>query len=278
MNLQSETNSPAGAAGDPQPEGRPRALNPAKRSEIIELISDGLGLEQAARLVQCSVRTIRREMKRDPEFGAEVRRSEKFAQINPLRALQRMIHHNWRVAAWLLERLFPERFGRRPQANAFGARQARQLLNEVLQTVHAEVYDTAQRDRIDGRIRAAFEYRIQVYCTRKRSSAGLRQATEWFNLKEASPDPLADFGLPNLDVTSNSLRQATAAAQPQIPEPNSSKRRTAPPERPLTMNELLQDFIDELSADPLSPVPPPKQPKTPNVAPTASPADKTPKN
>lgn len=156
MNPQSTFNSPA-ATENPQPEGRPRALNPAKRSEIIELISDGLGLEQAARLVQCSVRTIRREMKRDPEFGAEVRRSEKFAQINPLRALQRVIHHNWRAAAWLLERLFPERFARRPQASAFGARQARQLLNEVLQIMNAELYDTAQRDRIDGRIRAAFE-------------------------------------------------------------------------------------------------------------------------
>jgi hypothetical protein len=188
-----------------------------------------------------------------------------------------MIHHNWRVAAWLLERLFPERFGRRPQTSPFGAKQARQLLNEVLQIVHAEMYHTAQRNRIDGRIRAAFEYRIQVYCSRKRSSAGLRQAIEWFNLKEASPDPLADFGLrtSDLDATSNSIRKATTATQPPIPEPKSPKRRTAAPERHLTMNELLQDLIDELSPDSKAPVPSAKQAKTPSVGPSASPADKT---
>jgi len=282
MNAQSTVASPA-PAENPQPEGRPRVLNDSKRSEILELISDGLDLQQAARHVRCSIRTIRREMKRDPGFGSEVRRSEKFAQVNPLQAMQRAVHHNWRAAAWLLERMFPERFAKRPAASAIGAKQARQLLNDVLEIVNAEIHDTGQRGRIDARIRAAFEYRIQVYCARKRSSAGLRRATEWFEKKDQSTDLPADFGplTPDLDAIRNLLGTPTKANFSRAPKSDSSKRRAASPRQSPTMTEVLQDFIDQQNAEPRSPLPPnvktvsPPQATTSCVTPNVQPEDKT---
>ncbi len=291
MNPQYETTAPA-AADKPQSQfrnpqsesstGRPRALNDAKRSEIIQLIADGLGLEHAARHVGCSIRTIRREMKRDPDFGNELRRSEKYAQLNPLGAIQHAIRRNWRAAAWLLERLFPERFARQPQTSALGARQARQLLNEVLHIVQAEVIDAAQRGRVDGRIRAAFEYRIHVYCSRKRSKAGLNRAIEWFVRKDEQHDPLADLGLftcsPN--AIHNPSRMPADATEPPTPKAGQSKRRT--PQTSLPMSEAFQALIDQLKVDLKVPLPremkpsaEPQQGKSQMVSPGASPVDKT---
>jgi hypothetical protein len=247
-NPQSASSSQA-AAENPQSPGRPRSLDDSKRDEIIELLSGGFDLESAARQVRCSVRTIRREMKRDPLFAKEVRRSTNFALQNPLGALQHALHTNWRVAAWLLERLFPERFARRPQTTAFGKRQARQLLNEVLRIVDAAVIDPSQRDRLDGRIRATFEYFTHVYCERKRSKAALRQAVELFEKKGEHCDPWADLKClaPDFKATPNPIRDPEIAKQPSPDAANPMRAATRPgPFK--NLSEAFQDLIDDLKA------------------------------
>ena len=250
MNPQSETNFPT-QAGNPKSEGRPRALNDLKRRQICDLTAEGLNLQQAARHVQCSTRTIRREMRRNPEFGDEVRRNENFAQINPLSALQRAVHHNWRAAAWLLERLFPDRFARKPRTSAFGKRQVRQLLDEVLQIVRDDLIDTSHRERIDGRIRAAFEYRMHVYCKPKRSSVGLRQAIEWIERGDKQRGPLDEFSypVPDLSVNLNPATAPTPDAQVKQPKPRTFRSRQENQEL-ANLSEVVRCLLDELSTKP----------------------------
>jgi hypothetical protein len=196
-NPQSERSSPA-AAGNPQSKtrarGRPFALDDAKRREICALVAGGCSLNEAARYVRCSLKTIRREMRRNPDFHEQFRRSEMFAQLAPLRAMQQAAGTHWRAAAWMLERAYPDRFARRNPA-AFSAGQARSLLNEVLQIVRSEVHDTFQHERIEKRLRATFEYTIRTACDIRRSSDDLRRAIRFFEEKDRLNDPLAAFGI-----------------------------------------------------------------------------------
>src|SRR6478609_8737298 len=96
---------PANAADEPAsntapPEklssrGRPRALDDAKRREICALIAGGCGLREAARYVRCNINTIRREAERNPDFDERLRRSETYAQLSPLRAMQHAVGTHW---------------------------------------------------------------------------------------------------------------------------------------------------------------------------------------
>ena len=93
--------------------GRPRTLDDVKRREIIALISTGYGMPGAAKYIGCAPNTIRREARRDAEFGQQLRDAEKQARLRPLKAIRRKAHTHWRAAAWLLERTEPEKYGKK---------------------------------------------------------------------------------------------------------------------------------------------------------------------
>jgi hypothetical protein len=96
--------------------GRPRSLDPARCSEICALVAAGHRLAAVARLMGCSVKTIRRQARRDQQFASELKTAELAACNDPLRLVKRAAADNWRAAAWLLERTDPDRFARQPPA------------------------------------------------------------------------------------------------------------------------------------------------------------------
>lgn len=273
MNVQSETSSP-GAANNPQPEtssppaagkqrsrrrnpkldGRPRRLDDAKRQIVCAMISSGCGLRDAARYVQCSVRTIRREAERNPAFDNELRRSEVHAKLSPLRAMQHAISTHWRAAAWFLERAFPERFAK-PERGAFGARQARQLLEEVLRIFSSEVADAVHYDRVERRVRATFEYYVRTACDRRRNARALHKAMSFFEAKDEH-DPLAAFGFRSPDFSE--LFKPTRTASPNTAQtPREPAAHNAPSaEQPddaihaggEAFSNLLRGLANELAA------------------------------
>ena len=206
MNPQSEFRNPnleppAPGSMPPAPcsspgRGRPRALDDAKRREICALVAGGCAVRDAARYVRCSARTIRREAERDPDFHQQLRRSEMYAQLSPLRSMQQAVATHWRAAAWMLERAYPDRFARRDPA-AFAPKQARRLLGEVLSIISSEVPDVFQYERIEKRLRPTFEYIIRDACDGRRTSRGLRRAMRFFEQKERhNNDPFAQLGFP----------------------------------------------------------------------------------
>jgi hypothetical protein len=180
--------------------GRPRTLDDTKRCEICALIAGGFGLREAARYVRCGVNTILREAKRNPEFSKQLRDSEAYARLSPLRAMQHAVGTHWRAAAWMLERAYPDRFAR-PEPGTFGPRQARELMNEVLRVIGSETSDPFKLERIEKRVRGAFEYFIRMSCDRCRNSHKLRQAMEFFDAKNKVSGPLAEFGITVPDFT-----------------------------------------------------------------------------
>jgi hypothetical protein len=93
--------------------GRPPALDAAKRREIAAVLSMGCSVPVAANFAGCSRRTIYRELANNPEFYDQIRHLQVAKLLGPLKTLYDAAGTNWRAAAWLVERLNPQDFGRR---------------------------------------------------------------------------------------------------------------------------------------------------------------------
>jgi hypothetical protein len=178
-------------SGADQPgRGRPFALDPAKRDIVGALVAQGYSLTKAAQFVGCTVKTIRNDAQRNPEFAEQLRYSYLNSRLQPLQNVRAAGGDDWRAAAWMLERTEPECFARGNSAT-FDTKQLRQLLHEVLQIIDNEAVDPTQHERITNGVRACFEYRARVAGDRRRTKRGLRQAIELFEQKEALSRPAA---------------------------------------------------------------------------------------
>lgn len=101
----------------------------------------------------CRVDTIRRAGRDDPAFAEQLRQAEARAEILHVRAVGAAAAEvkNWRAAAWLLERLNPDRFGRR-KPHVVTAQQVSQTLTEFAEILFEEVPPGPIRRRVLGRL------------------------------------------------------------------------------------------------------------------------------
>ncbi len=136
--------------------GRPRALDDVKQREVCALVSAGCSLAGAARYVNCSVKTIRREAERDPAFGDQLRKSQLAAQLEPLRALRGKANTHWRAAAWLLERVDPKQFARY-DSKLLTPEEVGDLLGNIKQTLERALRDPFDQFLACGIVDAARE-------------------------------------------------------------------------------------------------------------------------
>lgn len=131
---------------------RPRKLCEHKQSELCTLMACGCPLAVAARHLDCSVYTIRREARRNPEFEARLRGALLDTELAPIAMLQEAAQTDWRAAAWLLERTHPEQYGRRAPS-ALGRAELSQLVERLGNVVRDEIHDRRQAARLRHRIR-----------------------------------------------------------------------------------------------------------------------------
>jgi hypothetical protein len=131
--------------------GRPRVLDDGKLREIAALMSAGFPLSGAAQYVGCSTRTIRRELKRNKEFAEKVRKNRLFAQLDPLNSIRNFGRTNWRAAAWLLERTYPERYGKQNPALVKPS-DIFEFFEDFFEIIAKEVPDEAIQMRIAKRL------------------------------------------------------------------------------------------------------------------------------
>lgn len=115
-------------AARPHPIGRPPKLTNELIENFCDLIIEGLTLERAARLSGISATTIYRWLamgkKEDSEqiYKELVERVQEATECSEFELLQAMRiagsdTRNWRAQAWLLERRFPEKYGKREIRN-----------------------------------------------------------------------------------------------------------------------------------------------------------------
>ena len=95
--------------------GRKRVLDGYKRREILAILAVGCSRRTAADYVGCSPTTIQNTADRDPSFAEQLRKKEYGSEVGYLENIRNAARTEryWRAAAWALERMKPEKYGRR---------------------------------------------------------------------------------------------------------------------------------------------------------------------
>lgn len=138
---------------------RPRLLDEQKQQDLCRLILGGFTLDAAARHVGCSVLTVRREARRNPQFGGRLQQAKFVQESNPVGTLRDAASRDWRAAAWLLERTQPQHYARRA-ANSFSPQEVAELLDRVCEVIGQETNDSNFSARIKRRALAMARSRL----------------------------------------------------------------------------------------------------------------------
>jgi hypothetical protein len=120
--------------------GRPPVLDERKQREILAIISVGCSRRCAAYYVRCSPKTIRNTAKRDPEFAENLKQADSHGEVFWMKCINAAAKKEqyWRAAAWALEHIRPERYGKRPP-EAITVDQISQLLAQFAKIVAEEI-------------------------------------------------------------------------------------------------------------------------------------------
>jgi len=93
--------------------GRPTKRTKERVEAFLEVIRRGSTIKEACFAAGISVETYSQWIKKFPEFSDQKQRAEFEPMKQALSSITRGMYHDWRAAAWWLERREPERFGKR---------------------------------------------------------------------------------------------------------------------------------------------------------------------
>ena len=120
--------------------GRRPVLDEGKKREIVAILSVGCSRRTAARYVGCDHSTIRRTAQRDSAFDEQLRHAENQHEFTYLKNIQQAATkpQYWRAAAWVLERIFPQKYARRGP-DVITVDQIKQVLTQLVDVIIQEV-------------------------------------------------------------------------------------------------------------------------------------------
>ena len=151
--------------------GRKAVLDEYKRREILAIVAVGCKREVAAEYVGCDPSTIYRTAQRDAEFAEKLRQKELQSEIGYLQNLRKAAQNEryWRAAAWALERMNPEKYGRRGP-DVITVDEVGELMAQFAEIIVEEVPVPEYRKRILKRIDGILQ-RVKNRRAKKRPSA-----------------------------------------------------------------------------------------------------------
>jgi hypothetical protein len=79
--------------------GRPREFKYEKRRELLEHVSKGATVEEAAQIVGVSLRTVQRAAKRNEFFDHDLQLALHASPVDPQKLVERAARTHWRAAA-----------------------------------------------------------------------------------------------------------------------------------------------------------------------------------
>lgn len=128
-------------------------LNETNKAAVLGMIAVGCSRRVTAAFVGCSPATVRRAAQRDPEFGERLRNVSCMAEIGYLKNIKTAAEkpQYWRAAAWALERLNPEDFGRRIPDMAT-VEEIREFITRLAEILVEETLEPVRRKRVLKRI------------------------------------------------------------------------------------------------------------------------------
>lgn len=125
-----------------------------QKREILGLVAMGCALPMAAQYIGRHTAGIRAEMRHDPAFAEKVQKTELRSEVNFLKAVHAAAEKpaQWRAAAWALERLYPERYGRRAP-KTIPLERLREIMSQTIDIIAAEVPVKKHREQLQQRLR-----------------------------------------------------------------------------------------------------------------------------
>lgn len=91
---------------------RKKPIDPAVKEQVLNILSAGATMKDAAAYVGVTDDTLRNWMKADSEFSASVGKARVQGKIACVGTIRQAAKSNWQAAAWFLERSDPENWGR----------------------------------------------------------------------------------------------------------------------------------------------------------------------
>ncbi len=130
---------------------RRKSLDEVQRREVLAILAVGGSRQTAAQYVQCDVEAIRYTASRNADFRARLKKAEASPEFIHLKNIQSAGEKNWRASAWLLERMYPQRYRLR-KSDGLTLEQAVELLKELTDFVVQEIPVAKYRERILERL------------------------------------------------------------------------------------------------------------------------------
>jgi hypothetical protein len=128
-------------------------LDSAKQREVCVVVAIGGSLHAAARHVGCSFDAIQATAEKDPQFAQQLARAEADFEIVLLHSIQEAGKKSWNAAAWILERVRPDRYGKQDLA-AISPRELVKAIEKFAEILMEEVPVEEYRPKILARLEA----------------------------------------------------------------------------------------------------------------------------
>lgn len=130
------------------------AAHEDQRRKILAILSAGASRQAAAAYAGWHHSRIGRIANRDPGFLRQLRRAERSAELLQLQNIRLAAEKTqyWRAAAWMLERLYPERYGKR-KPRMFSYHDMEDVFIQFADLLSVEISDARQRRAVLRRVR-----------------------------------------------------------------------------------------------------------------------------
>jgi hypothetical protein len=190
-------------------------LTPARQRVLVDAVAAGATYEQAAMAAGVTYETLRVWRKTIPAFSAALKKGEVDAMLENLALIKQAAEEQeWTAAAWLLERRWPQQWGRLKRVEVTAA--ATVHLGRLLETVAQALDDVLPPEDWQGRERLA-QRLLELDRELDEDEEAPRVAVPRPTPVSATPAPPAPATVSS--TTTSSPPPATASAPPAPPRP-----------------------------------------------------------
>jgi hypothetical protein len=142
------TSTESNAAAQPlPPPARRNVLDDFQRGKVCGMLSVGASRREIAKVLAIHPSTIARTAERDEKFAQELLEAETLCRERPMKAMYAAMESHWRAAAWMLERLHPEQFGRR-RGEVYSRGEVREVIDRLLERASAKMTSDDDREEL----------------------------------------------------------------------------------------------------------------------------------
>jgi transposase len=114
---------------------RPSKLDDLMAQRVVDAVKRGLPRRETALMCGIGESTLYDWMRDNPELASRIKRAETEGELELIETIKSASERQWQAAAWLLERRYPERYGRRDGERPLSEQEAEAMVAEAAKLV-----------------------------------------------------------------------------------------------------------------------------------------------